>query len=68
MFTKNVGSADRIVRVILGLAILSLFYFYPNAWWRYYTLIGLVPLLTGLFSFCPLYSMLGMSTCPTKKG
>ena len=67
MFTKNVGSADRIVRVIIGLAILSLFYCYPNAWWRYYTLIGLVPLLTGLFSFCPLYSMLGMSTCPTKK-
>lgn len=63
--TKNVGSVDRIVRIIAGLALLSLlFVLEGNArWWG---LIGLVPLGTGLFSTCPLYSMLGFNTCPLK--
>jgi len=68
MLAKNVGSIDRILRIIVGLAVLSLFFIYPDASWRYWTLIGIVPLLTGLLSTCPLYSIFGMSTCPMKKG
>ncbi len=67
MLAKNVGTVDRIVRIVVGLVLLSLFFMYPDASWRYYTLIGVVPLLTGLFSTCPLYSMLGISSCPAKK-
>ena len=67
MFAKNVGSIDRLLRIVVGLVILSLFFIYPDASWRYWTLVGIVPLLTGLLSTCPLYSLLGMSTCPMKK-
>lgn len=62
----NVGSLDKAIRVLVGLGLLSLFYFLDgNA--RYLGLIGLVPLLTAVMSFCPLYTLLGLSTCPTKK-
>lgn len=56
----NVGGIDRIVRVVLGLVLVSLAALGivgPLGW------IGVVPLLTGLFSFCPLYPVLGISTC-----
>lgn len=60
---KNVGSIDRTLRVLLGVVLLSLVVLLdtPARWWG---LVGLVPLLTGLFSFCPLYSLLGISSCP----
>ncbi len=60
--TRNVGSIDRIVRIVVGLALLSLVYFLEGnmRWWG---LVGLVPLVTGLVSSCPLYAVLGMSTC-----
>ncbi|MDP2875452.1 MAG: DUF2892 domain-containing protein [Holophaga sp.] len=62
----NVGSVDKVIRILVGLGLLSLFYFLDgNA--RYLGLIGLVPLLTAVMSFCPLYTLLGHSTCPTKK-
>ena len=67
MFKTNEGTLDRALRVIVGLIVLSLFFIYPNASWRYFTLIGVVPLLTGLLGSCPLYSILGVSTCPVKK-
>jgi hypothetical protein len=59
----NVGSLDRALRVILGLALLALFVFAeaPLRWWG---LIGVVPLLTAALGFCPLYALLGVSTCP----
>jgi hypothetical protein len=62
----NVGKADRFVRVVAGLAILSLFFFLEGGE-RYWGLIGLLPLATGLFRFCPAYSIFGISTCPTGK-
>jgi len=61
---KNEGTLDRILRVIVGLAVLSLCVIGPQTlWW----LVGLVTLLTGLLGFCPLYKILGLSTCPLKK-
>lgn len=67
MFKTNVGGIDRALRIIVGIVLLALFFIYPNASWRYWTLIGIIPLATGLMSSCPLYSILGLSTCPMKK-
>lgn len=67
MFKNNEGMLDRIVRVIIGLVILSLIFIYPDAGWRWWSLIGIVPLVTGLIGTCPIYSILGLSTCPIKK-
>lgn len=57
----NVGALDRVLRIVAGLAILSLFFILdgPNRWWG---LLGLVPLGTGLISWCPAYLPLGIST------
>ena len=62
----NVGGVDRIVRIVVGLALLSLlFVLEGNArWWG---LIGLVPLATGLLRWCPAYLPFGIKTCSTKK-
>ncbi|GAA0808491.1 MULTISPECIES: YgaP family membrane protein [Psychrobacter] len=55
----NIGSTERLLRIIVGVVIIALGIYY-GSWWG---VIGLVPLLTGLSRFCPLYSMLGMNTC-----
>lgn len=62
---KNVGSADKIVRIILGFGLLSLL-FLLEAPMKYLGLIGIVPLLTSLMGWCPLYTLLGMNTCRVK--
>ncbi len=67
MFKTNEGTMDRALRIIVGVALLAMFFMYPGASWRYWALIGIVPLATGLVGTCPLYSVLGMSTCPVKK-
>ena len=58
----NVCSADRIVRLVLGLVLLSLLFVLDGnvRWWG---LIGLVPLSTSVFRFCPLYRLVGLTTC-----
>jgi len=63
----NVGGLDRAVRIVAGLALLSLVFILDgNArWWG---LIGAVPLLTGLAGSCPAYWLLGLDTCPIKRG
>jgi len=59
----NIGSADKVLRIVIGLVLLSLvFLLKGNA--RWFGLIGLVPLVTAFTGFCPLYTLLGMSTCP----
>lgn len=63
--TANVGSLDRILRVVAGLALLSLVFIGPQTLWG---LAGLVPLTTGLFRFCPAYTLLGISTCSARNG
>ena len=55
----NVGSSERMLRVIAGIIIIGVGVYYQS-WWG---VIGVVPLLTGLFRFCPLYSILGVNTC-----
>ena len=67
MMKKNVGTIDRAMRIIAGLVLLAMFFVYPDASWRYWTLIGIIPLATGLLSSCPLYTLLGISTCPMQK-
>ena len=64
----NVGSIDRVVRVVLGLALLSIV-FLGSGPARWFGLIGLVPLLTASMSFCPLYTLVGLDTgTPDGKG
>lgn len=57
---KNVGGIDRILRVIVGLGILSLAFVGPKTPWGW---IGLVPLLTAAIGFCPAYLPFGIKTC-----
>ena len=59
----NVGSIDRLLRIILGLLIAILGVVF-DSWWG---LIGIIPLATGLFSFCPLYFLLNLSTVKKEK-
>lgn len=68
MFNTNVGSTDRVIRIILGIALLAVWFFAPGFGLRWVPLVlGIVALATGLLSTCPLYSLLGINTCPTKK-
>ena len=67
MFKTNEGMIDRVLRVVVGVALLAAFFMYPDASWRYFALIGIIPLVTGLIGTCPVYSLLGISTCPMKK-
>ena len=68
MFAKNIGSTDRILRILLGAGLLLWFFLDQGTGaWHYAKLIGIVPLLTGLIASWPLYSILGMSTCPAKR-
>ncbi len=60
----NVGTVDRIVRIVVGLVLIGLSAMGTIGVWGW---IGVVPLVTGLFGFCPLYTMLGMNTCSAKK-
>jgi Protein of unknown function (DUF2892) len=67
MFKTNVGSLDRVARIVIGVALLVWFFVDQGAgFWHYAKLIGIVPILTALMGSCPLYSVFGMSTCPMK--
>ena len=64
--TINIGSVDRIIRVAIGLVLLSLPLWLESPW-RWVGLIGIMPLFTGLAGRCPGYRLLGLSTCPMRK-
>ena len=57
----NVGSIDRVLRVVIGLALVVMAATGTIAAWGY---IGVIPLVTGLVGTCPLYRLLGLNTCP----
>lgn len=59
----NEGGIDRGLRVVAGVAIIGLGVYY-GSWWG---AIGAIPLLTGVIGWCPLYTALGISTCPVSK-
>lgn len=61
----NEGTLDRIIRVIVGLGMISLVFIGPQSPWGW---IGVVPLLTGLVGFCPAYRMFGIATLPGGTG
>ncbi|MDR0274650.1 MAG: DUF2892 domain-containing protein [Burkholderiaceae bacterium] len=63
----NVGGIDRILRIVAGLVLIALAAFNAVGQWSWVGYIGVVPLLTGLFGFCPAYPLLGLNTCPMKK-
>jgi Protein of unknown function (DUF2892) len=63
MLKKNVGNPDRAFRIILGIGLISLVFVGPRTAWGW---VGVIPLLTAFVGTCPLYSLLGINTCPTK--
>ena len=65
MFKTNVGGIDRVLRIVLGLVLIGLTLAGTIGAWGW---IGIVPVLTGALSTCPLYTVLGLNTCPMKKG
>lgn len=57
----NVGTVDRVLRIGVGVVLIALAALGKIGWWGY---IGIVPLATGLLRTCPLYTLLGLRTCP----
>jgi len=60
LFVVNTHPLERALRVLVGVGLVSLVFFGPKTAWGY---IGLIPIATGLSGMCPLYSILGFSTC-----
>ncbi len=60
MFKTNVGSLDRLLRIVLGVVLIALVFAGPKTPWGW---IGVIPLVTGLLSTCPLYTLIGVSSC-----
>ncbi|HWA56299.1 MAG TPA: DUF2892 domain-containing protein [Gemmatimonadales bacterium] len=63
LFPINEHPVERVARVALGLGLLSLAFIGPKTPWGY---VGILPVVTGLLGTCPLYTVLGFSTCPGK--
>lgn len=67
MFAKNIGTFDRLARIVIGLALLGFAIMGPaEISWKWIGYIGIVPLVTAFLSSCPLYSILGISSCPMR--
>ena len=64
--SKNVGTVDKILRILVGIALLALA-LVPSAMQTPWGFIGIVPLATALMSWCPAYTLLGIRTCPAPK-
>jgi len=61
LLPHNVGTLDRVFRIVLGAVLLAMAFVGPQTTWGF---IGLVVIATGLMGSCPLYTLLGLSTCP----
>jgi len=66
MLKKNMGSIDRILRFAVGAAALIAFFMLPEASYRYWLLLGIIPFGTSLLGSCPLYTIFGIGTCKMK--
>ena len=66
---SNVGLIDRTVRMIVGLLLIAyaIPLGFPQTGWNWVGWIGVIPLLTALFGYCPAYSLLGITTCPVRR-
>jgi hypothetical protein len=64
MMNKNVGGMDKTARIVIGALLILLALTGVIGWWGW---LGVIPLATGVFSRCGLYSLLGINTCPMKK-
>jgi hypothetical protein len=60
----NVGSIDRAMRILIGLALIAATLFGAIGVWGW---LGVIPLVTGMFRFCPAYALFGLRTCPAKR-
>ena len=58
---RNVGSTDKVIRLVVGIAIIAAGIYFQS-WWG---AIGALPILTALLNWCPPYVLLGINTCPT---
>jgi hypothetical protein len=63
MFTTNVGTTDHVLRIVLGLVLISLVFIGPKTAWGW---LGVIPLVTGFLRTCPAYSLFGISTCKVR--
>ncbi len=61
----NVGTVDRVVRIVVGLVLISLVFWGPETNWGW---IGLIPLVTGIVGWCPAYRLVGIDTCRREAG
>ena len=59
----NIGTTERIVRIVVGLVLIALYFVDPAAPMRWLFLLGIIPLATGLLGWCGLYTLLGINTC-----
>ena len=64
---KNVGSIDRVLRIVAGIALLAFAIVGPETGYNMFGYIGVVPLLTALMGWCPAYALFGMKTCSSTK-
>lgn len=60
---QNVHNTERVIRILIGLGLISLVFVGPQTVWGW---LGVIPLVTGIIGWCPPYAMLGISTCKTK--
>jgi DUF2892 family protein len=63
--TANVGMIDRVIRIVIGILLIAfaLRLGFPETGWNWIGWIGVIPILTAIFGYCPAYSLIGLSTC-----
>ncbi len=64
--TANVGMIDRAIRIVVGVLLIAfaLRLGFPETGWNWIGWIGVIPIVTAIFGYCPAYSLIGLSTCP----
>ena len=62
MMKNNVGETDKLIRILISMVILGYGIYLPSFW----GLLSIIPLMTGISSLCPVYSLLGVNTCRTE--